>query len=356
MLHNGDTFQSLTRLAVMKFLDVFADKIVSPPPIWMMRQAGRYLPEYRAVREQAGDFLSLCLNPDLATEVTLQPIRRYGFDAAILFADILLIPHAMGQPLAYKEGEGPVLEPVRTLEAVEALTPAIGETLAPVYQTVRQLRGALPADVALIGFAGAPWTVAAYMVEGRGGKGFTTARRWAMTDPKDFGTLITRVTDATIDYLCAQIEAGANVIQIFDSWAGLLPASLFAPWVVEPTAAIVEAIKTRYPQVAVIGFPRGAGSNIRVYCEETGVDGLSLDESVDPVWAIENVPQSVVLQGNMDPQFVVAGGAAMREEAGRLLAAFSKRPYIFNLGHGLVPETPPEHVAELVSLLRGGAA
>ena len=356
MLHNGGHIRKSDQSAFMKFLDVFADKRLSPPPIWMMRQAGRYLPEYRAVREQAGDFLSLCLNPDLATEVTLQPIRRFGFDAAILFADILLIPHAMGQPLAYREGEGPVLEPVRSLAAVEALTGDIAETLAPVYQTVRQLRAALPADVALIGFAGAPWTVAAYMVEGRGGKGFTSAKRWAMTDPQDFGTLIERVTDATIEYLCAQIEAGANVIQIFDSWAGLLPASLFAPWVIEPTATIVEALKTRYPQVAVIGFPRGAGSNTLAYCEETGVDGLSLDESVDPAWAVENVPQGVVLQGNMDPQFVVAGGAAMREEARRLSAAFGKRPYIFNLGHGLVPETPPEHVAELVGLVRSGAA
>jgi uroporphyrinogen decarboxylase len=336
----------------MKFLTVFKNESLAPPPIWMMRQAGRYLPEYRETRAQAGDFLSLCLNPELATEVTLQPIRRYGFDASILFADILLIPHAMGQPLAYKEGEGPVLEPIRDRAGVSALREDSAERLSPVYQTVRNLRAALPPEVALIGFAGAPWTVAAYMVEGRGGKGFVAARRWAFSDPEGFQTLIDRVTQATIRYLSAQIEAGADAIQIFDSWAGLLAASQLERWVIQPTKRIVAALKERYPHIPVIGFPRGSGPALPAYCAGTGVDGLSLDESLDPAWARQAVPASVVLQGNMDPQFVVAGGAAMRAEADRILQAFVGRPHIFNLGHGLVPETPPENVAELVAHIR----
>lgn len=336
----------------MKFLTVFENTPVSPPPVWMMRQAGRYLPEYRETRARAGDFLSLCLNPELATEVTLQPIRRYGFDASILFADILLIPHAMGQPLAYREGEGPVLEPVRDRAQVARLTGDSAERLSPVYQTVRNLRAALPAEVALIGFAGAPWTVAAYMVEGRGGKGFVAARRWAFSDPDGFQTLIDMVTEATIHYLLAQIEAGANAIQIFDSWAGLLPASQLERWVIRPTRRIVEALKARHPQVPVIGFPRGVGPAVPAYCAGTGVDGVSLDESLDPAWAAQAVPAVVVLQGNMDPQFVVAGGPAMRAEADRILAVLAGRPHIFNLGHGLVPETPPEHVGELVAHIR----
>ena len=336
----------------MKFLTVFENTPVSPPPVWMMRQAGRYLPEYRETRARAGDFLSLCLNPELATEVTLQPIRRYGFDASILFADILLIPHAMGQPLAYREGEGPVLEPVRDRAQVARLAGDSAERLSPVYQTVRNLRAALPAEVALIGFAGAPWTVAAYMVEGRGGKGFVAARRWAFSDPDGFQTLIDMVTEATIHYLLAQIEAGANAIQIFDSWAGLLPASQLERWVIRPTRRIVEALKARHPQVPVIGFPRGVGPAVPAYCAGTGVDGVSLDESLDPAWAAQAVPAVVVLQGNMDPQFVVAGGPAMRAEADRILAVLAGRPHIFNLGHGLVPETPPEHVGELVAHIR----
>ena len=336
----------------MKFLTVFENTPVSPPPVWMMRQAGRYLPEYRETRARAGDFLSLCLNPELATEVTLQPIRRYGFDASILFADILLIPHAMGQPLAYREGEGPVLEPVRDRAQVARLAGDSAERLSPVYQTVRNLRAALPAEVALIGFAGAPWTVAAYMVEGRGGKGFVAARRWAFSDPDGFQTLIDMVTEATIHYLLAQIEAGANAIQIFDSWAGLLPASQLERWVIRPTRRIVEALKARHPQVPVIGFPRGVGPAVPAYCAGTGVDGVSLDESLDPAWAAQAVPAGVVLQGNMDPQFVVAGGPAMRAEADRILAVLAGRPHIFNLGHGLVPETPPEHVGELVAHIR----
>jgi uroporphyrinogen decarboxylase len=336
----------------MKFLTVFKTQPLSPPPIWMMRQAGCYLPEYRQTRAQAGDFLSLCLNPELATEVTLQPIRRYGFDASILFADILLIPHAMGQPLAYREGEGPVLEPIRTVESVARLSSDSAERLSPVYQTVRNLRAALPPEVALIGFAGAPWTVAAYMVEGRGGKGFVTARRWAFSDPDGFQSLIDMVTQATIQYLLAQIEAGADAIQIFDSWAGLLPASQLERWVIQPTHRIVAALKARHPHIPVIGFPRGSGPAIPVYCADTSVDGLSLDESIDPAWAVQAVPPSVVLQGNMDPQFVVAGGPAMLAEADRILQAFEGRPHIFNLGHGLVPETPPEHVDELVAHIR----
>jgi uroporphyrinogen decarboxylase len=245
-----------------------------------------------------------------------------------------------------------VLEPIRDRAGVSALREDSAERLSPVYQTVRNLRAALPAEVALIGFAGAPWTVAAYMVEGRGGKGFVAARRWAFSDPDGFQTLIDMVTEATIHYLLAQIEAGANAIQIFDSWAGLLPASQLERWVIRPTRRIVEALKARYPQVPVIGFPRGVGPAVPAYCAGTGVDGVSLDESLDPAWAAQAVPAGVVLQGNMDPQFVVAGGPAMRAEADRILAVLAGRPHIFNLGHGLVPETPPEHVGELVAHIR----
>ncbi len=336
------------------FLKALAGETVERPPFWFMRQAGRYLPEYREVRRQAGSFLDLCYNPDLAAEVTLQPLRRYGMDAAILFADILLVPGALGQPLAYREGEGPVLEPVRTVDDLKRLSnERLHERLAPVYETVRILHRELPADTALIGFAGAPWTVATYMVEGGGSADHARTKLWAFTDPVGFSKLIELLVDATAGYLIAQIEAGAEAVQIFDTWAGALPDSAFRRWSVEPTAAIVRRIRERYRDVPVIGFPRGVGANYVAYVTETGVDGVSIDTGVSPRWAAEALQPNVAVQGNLDPLMVVAGGSAMEAEARRILSELGGGPFVFNLGHGIVPQTPPEHVAALAELIRG---
>lgn len=342
----------MTGTPASPFLRVLKRDLLSPPPVWLMRQAGRYLPEYREIREKAGDFLTLCLTPDLARQVTLQPVERFGLDAAILFADILLIPHAMGQPLEYREGEGPVLEPVRDRAGIDALANDSAAHLSPVYETVAAVRAALPAEKAVIGFAGAPWTVAAYMAEGRGGRGFNTAKRWAFSDPEGFVALIDKVTDATAAYLSEQIRAGADAVQIFDSWAGFLPSAGFRQWVIQPTRRIVAALAERHPEVPVIGFPRGAGGLYAEYAKETGVTAISLDEAVDPAWARSVLPEETVIQGNLDPQWVVVGGNGMRAAAQEIVNQFSDRPHIFNLGHGLVPETPPEHVAELCAAVR----
>lgn len=336
-----------------RMLRALAGEAVDRPPFWFMRQAGRYLPEYRATRAEAGDFLSLCYNPELAVEVTLQPIRRYGMDAAILFSDILVIPDALGQPLAYREGEGPVLEPVRTSADLDKLeTSRVVEHLAPVCETLKGLSKALPPEVTLIGFAGAPWTVATYMIEGGGSKDFANAKSWAFCDEAGFARLIDILVTATTDYLLAQIAAGAEVIQIFDTWAGALSETEFRKWCIEPVAKIVAALKARHPEVPVIGFPRGAGAGYMSFAADTGVNAVSLDTSVPVEWARDNVQTSCAVQGNLDPLLVVAGGEAMRREATRLLEAFGEGPYIFNLGHGFVPQTPPEHVAELSELIR----
>jgi len=332
-------------------LAALAGETLSRPPIWLMRQAGRYLAEYRAVRAKAGSFLKLCYTPELAAEVTLQPIRRFGFDASILFADILLLPNAMGQKLDYREGEGPVLEPIRSLEALKALgEPDIHATLSPVYETVRLLRRDLPADCTLIGFAGAPWTVATYMVEGRGGNDQAAAKTWAYQDPDGFQVLIDRLVTATIDYLSRQIEAGAEVVQLFDTWAGVLPEADFRRWCVEPARRIVLGLREKHPAVPVIAFPRGAGANYPLFAEF--VQGLSLDTSVPLAWAASALQRKLAVQGNLDPRYLVAGGATMRREILRLLNNLGHGPYIFNLGHGIVPETPPDHVAALVNTVK----
>jgi uroporphyrinogen decarboxylase len=326
--------------------------------MWLMRQAGRYLPEYREVREKAGGFISLCTTPDLAAEVTIQPIRRYGMDGAILFSDILMVPWALGQGLRFAEGEGPVLDPIRDAAGIAALDPAqLRARAAPIFETVRLTRAALEAHaqkVTLIGFAGSPWTVAAYMVEGHGSRDFHTARGMAFSDPATFGRLIRVLVDATTDYLLAQAEAGAEALMLFDSWAGMLPPSQFRRWVIEPTAIIVRAVKRLHPNIPIIGFPRLAGPLIGEYVARTGVNTVAMDTSMDPKFASSAVPAHIGLQGNLDPLALVAGGGALEAEARQLLATMRGRPFVFNLGHGIEKVTPPEHVAQLVRIVRAG--
>lgn len=339
------------KMSSMRLIRALAGVVAERPPIWLMRQAGRYLPEYRALRAKAKNFLDFCYRPELAVEATLQPIRRFGLDAAILFSDILVVPDALGQQVEFREGEGPALEPVRTRADIERLT-FDADRLAPVYETVSRLRADLPGDVALIGFAGAPWTVTSYMVEGHGSKDFAAARLFAYREPESFGRLIGLVTEATVRHLSAQIEAGANAVQIFDSWAGALSEPHFRLFCLEQTRRIAETIQKRHPGVPIIGFPRGAGSLIADYAASTGVDAVSLDTGVALKWACENIDNSLTLQGNLDPLAVVSGGATMRAEAQRILESMRGRPFIFNLGHGLIPETPPDHVAALCALVR----
>jgi uroporphyrinogen decarboxylase len=328
---------------------------VSPvrQPIWLMRQAGRYLPEYRKTRAQAKDFLDVCYTPELAVEVTLQPLRRYDLDAAIMFADILLIPDALGQEVSFQEGEGPVLGPVRDRAGLAQLSSdGVHEKLAPIYETLRGLSKELPEHVTLIGFAGAPWTVATYMVEGRGSPNQAAAKAWAYGDPEGFQTLIQMLVDATVEYLIAQIDAGAEVLQLFDTWAGSLPPSQFERWCVQPTREIVRRVKEAREGIPMIGFPRGAGPSYVSYVEQTGVDAVSIDTGLSPEWSAKNLQPKVTVQGNLDPLALVAGGDILHTETDRILNALAGGPHIFNLGHGIVPETPPEHVAELLSIIR----
>jgi len=335
-----------------RLLRVLAGEPVSPPPVWLMRQAGRYLPEYRAVRARVADFIALATTPELAAEVTLQPLRRYGMDAAILFSDILMLPWALGQGLEYRAGEGPVLPPVRDAAAVAALDPGrVTGVLMPIMETVRRVRAEV-GDATLIGFAGSPFTVACYMVEGGGSRDFAATRGMAYGEPAVFRRLLELLTEATVGYLSAQISAGAEAVMLFDSWAGILPPTLFRAHVVAPTARIVAALQERHPGVPVIGFPRLAGMLIGEYARETNVQAVGLDTAADPALAATLVPAGVALQGNLDPLALVGGGAGMAAETRGIIAALRGRPHIFNLGHGIVPETPPEHVARLVELVR----
>ena len=345
-----------SELGPRRFLRPFAGEAVSPPPIWLMRQAGRYLPEYRAVRTKAGGFLDLCYAPALAAEVTLQPIRRFGFDAAILFSDILVVPDALGQKVAFVEGEGPRLDPVRSASDLRRLSrDATRPKFALVSETVARLRQDLPRETALIGFCGAPWTVASYMVEGQGSPDQREARLWAYRDPVGFGRLIDLLVEASIEYLSGQVQAGADVLQIFDTWAGALPPREFEAWVVAPTRRMVSEVRGRHPEVPVIGFPRGAGGKIERYVAETGVQGVGADTGMEAE-QMRILAQSTgaVVQGNLDPLALVAGGEAIERQTVGLLKELAGVPYIFNLGHGIVPETPPEHVGRLVELVRGG--
>lgn len=327
---------------------------MAQPPVWLMRQAGRYLPEYRAARAKAKTFLDLCLSSELAAEVTMQPVRRFGLDAAILFSDILVVPYALGRRVGFVEGEGPKLDPIRPGDLGKLKRDDVREALDAVFETVRRVRRMLPAPTALIGFAGAPWTVATYMVEGGSGRDFAASKRFALGDAKSFGTLIGVLVDATADYLIGQIDAGAEALQLFDSWAGILSESEFRRWSIEPTRAIVERVKAKHPHVPVIGFPRGAGMLYADYARETGVDALSLDTGV-PLAFAQALQARLPVQGNLDPQLLVIGGEALRRGIKSILDALAGGPFVFNLGHGIVPETPPEHVAELVHTVREGA-
>ena len=347
-----------------RFLEPFDGHAVSPPPIWLMRQAGRYLPEYRAVRAKAGGFLDLVYNPELAAEVTLQPIRRYGFDAAILFADILVVPDALGQGVRFAEGEGPLLDAIGNAADLGRLRPeATRPKFSRVAETVGRLRQDLPRETALIGFCGAPWTVATYMVEGRGSKDQAAARLWAYRDREGFARLIEILVEASIDYLAQQVDAGADALQIFDTWAGALADDEFDRWVVEPTARIVAELKQRYPALPIIGFPRGAQGAALWYCAETGVDGIGCDTAMPPYVMSEGFvgearvygtarQEPIVVQGNLDPLLLVAGGEALDVRARQILERMAGQPFVFNLGHGIVPETPPENVARLVEVVR----
>lgn len=337
-----------------KLLRVLGGESVSPPPVWLMRQAGRYLPEYRETRARAGTFLDLCYTPELAEEVTLQPIRRYGFDAAILFADILLIPHALGCDLTFAPGEGPRLKPVTTAADLARLKPVdeIDATLAPVYETVSRLAASLPAETTLIGFAGAPWTVATYMVAGQGTSDQAPARHWMYRDPEGFQRLIDLVTEATVHYLSRQIVAGAEVVKIFDSWASALAPDMFARFAIEPARRIVAALAERHPGVPVIGFPRGVGGSYIRFARETGVSCVALDSTVPLDWARGAMP-GMPLQGNLDPMLMVTGGQALADTAKRLVETMQGHPYVFNLGHGITPEADPANVDVLLRAIRG---
>jgi uroporphyrinogen decarboxylase len=320
-------------------------------PIWLMRQAGRYLPEYRALRADKGGFLELVYDTDAAAEVTLQPIRRFGFDGAILFSDILIVPYALGQDLRFEAGEGPRLSPP-LIDAAFASLEAVPERLEAVYRTVDKVKRALPPETTFLGFAGSPWTVATYMIAGKGSKEQADARRYAYRDPAAFQEIIEAVADMTVDYLSGQVEAGVEAVQLFDSWAGSLAPAQFEQWVIAPNARIVAAFKARHPDIPVIGFPKGAGGKLPAYARETGVDALGLDETVDPAWAHSALPAGLPVQGNLDPLALIAGGDALEKAVARIISALEDRPHIFNLGHGILPDTPIAHVEQLLQLVR----
>jgi uroporphyrinogen decarboxylase len=343
-------------VASKPLLRALGGEVLARPPFWLMRQAGRYLPEYRELRQGAPSFLEFCLSPARATEATLQPIRRFGMDGAILFSDILVVPHGLGRAVGFREGEGPVLEKLRAREEAEALEcDRLVERLAPVYETVARVAAILPAETTLIGFAGGPWTVATYMVEGGTSRDFTAVKRWVLGDGDGFAVLIDKLTEATIAHLSAQIEAGVEVVQLFESWAGILDANTFRRCVIEPTKKIVAALKTRHPHVPVIGFPRGAGLLYRAYVTETGVTAVGLDSMVPCAVAQRTLQTLVPVQGNLDPIALLVGGAALDSAVAAIVGAFKDGPFVFNLGHGVLPETPVAHLARLAELLRRGS-
>lgn len=320
-------------------------------PVWLMRQAGRYLPEYRALRAKKGGFLALVYDSEAAAEITLQPIRRFGFDGAILFSDILIVPYAMGQDLEFLVGEGPRLSP-KLVDTALASLHAVPERLSPIYETVRLVRAQLPGDKTMLGFAGSPWTVATYMVAGEGSRDQHETRAMAYRDPAAFQAIIDAIVAVTADYLAGQIAAGAEAVQLFDSWSGSLAPAEFERWVIAPTARIVSLVKRRFPDVPVIGFPKGAGEKLAAYARETGVDAVGIDETIDPVWAAGALPAGMPVQGNLDPLLLLAGGAELEKQALSVLDAFAGRPHVFNLGHGIGQFTPIEHVEALLSIVR----
>ncbi len=333
---------------------VLGGEAVGPPPLWLMRQAGRYLPEYRALRAKAGDFWTMCNDPAMAAEVTLQPIRRFGFDAAIIFSDILTVPNALGLSVRFEEGEGPKLSPLGDVAALERDGAVWAAKLAPAYETLRRVRSALDASTSLLGFAGAPWTLATYMAEGGGSSDQRAAKLWGYRDPKGFGEFLDHIGDCVAQHLIAQLDAGADVVQIFDSWASGLPPRPFAEWVIAPTRKIVQQVRSARPGARIIGFPRAAtlAGYIR-YAGETGVNAVSVDTAVPPRWMAETLAPNIAVQGNLDPMALITGGDALARATDDLLAAMRGKRFIFNLGHGVLPETPPEHVAELAARVRG---
>ena len=338
---------------VKPLVQVLRGKPKFPPPIWLMRQAGRYLPEYMKIRKSAGDFLSLCYTPDLAAEVTLQPVRRFGLDAAIIFSDILVIPDALGQGVRFEEGEGPALDPIRTLSQVRRLSHRdLRHRLSPVYEALKYVTEALPTEAALIGFAGAPWTVATYMVEGGSSRDFSIVKGWAFSDTVGFKHLIDVLIDATAEHLISQVQAGAEVLQIFDTWAGVLPEREFIQWCVEPVRKIISRVHNSFPEVPIIGFPRGVGVGYKLYAMETGVNAVSIDSSVPLEWAAQELQNICVVQGNLDPVLLLVGGDPMIDGSREIVSALRDKPFVFNLGHGIQRTTPPEHVSALVDVVR----
>lgn len=336
-----------------RILQVLSKEPVDRPPFWFMRQAGRYLPEYREVRATTTNFLEFCYTPEKALEVTLQPLRRYHMDAAILFSDILVLPDALGQSVAFKQGEGPVLEAISDDDGIDRLSmDGMDRKLSPVFQAVRRIKTELDDETALIGFAGAPWTVALYMIEGHGGTEGTKIRTWAAARPESFQRLIDILCEATIGYLIRQVSEGAEILQLFDSWAGLLTEDQFENWVVEPNRRIVEGVKKVHPAVPIIGFPRGAGVMYADFAAKTGVDGVSIDHTVPTGWAARYLQPICAVQGNLDNHLLLAGGDAMEREVRKILETLSDGPFIFNLGHGVLPPTPPEHVGRVAELIR----
>jgi uroporphyrinogen decarboxylase len=334
-------------------LQALRGTVTAPPPIWLMRQAGRYLPEYRAVRARVGSFLELCYSPELACEVTLQPVRRFALDAAIVFSDILVVPHALGQSVAFVEGEGPRLDAITDADGLARLANTLDRScLAPVYEAIARSRAALPRDVALIGFAGGAWTVACYMVEGGASRDFARIKGWAYGDPASFARLIDVLSEAIGEHLIAQIAAGAEAVQIFDSWAGVLAEREFERWCVAPTAAIVRRVRAVHPDVPIIGFPRGCGQRLAEYAAATAVDAVSADATVPARALRDEVQARCAVQGNLDPVLLLTGGDTMAAEARRLVATLGDGPFVFNLGHGVLPATPPDNVAQLVAAVR----
>jgi uroporphyrinogen decarboxylase len=337
---------------IPKLLATLCGHIAERPPVWLMRQAGRYLPEYRALRAEKGGFLELVNDSDAASEVTMQPIDRFGFDGAILFSDILVIPHALGQDLWFETGEGPRLAPRLVDHLLSALEP-VPQRLAPVYETVAKVRARLSPQTTFLGFAGSPWTVATYMIAGQGSKEQAEARRYAYGDPQAFQAIIDAIIDMTVTYLSGQINAGVDAVQLFDSWSGSLSPAQFERWVIAPTVTIVERLRKLHPMTPIIGFPKGAGGKLPAYARETGISAVGVDETVDPVWANTYLPEGMPVQGNLDPLALIAGGKELTLAADRILAAFEGRPHVFNLGHGILPDTPIAHVEALLAHVRG---
>jgi uroporphyrinogen decarboxylase len=335
-------------------LKVLSGERQKRPPIWMMRQAGRYLPEYRALRQKAGSFLKLCLTPELASEVTLQPIRRFNFDAAIIFSDILMVPYALGQSLTITEGEGPKLSPPLNTENFSLLRTKIDpDILAPVYETVRRTREALPSSTTLLGFCGAPWTVATYMIAGEGSVDQAAARLFAYREPGLFSELMDRLVTASVEYLAGQFFAGADAVQLFDTWAGILPPDQFQRWCIAPAAKIAAGVRARVPGAKIIGFPRGAGTNLASYVENVPIDAVSLDWTIDLRYARDKIQRRLPVQGNLDPLVLRAGGEALDHSIDAIIAALADGPFIFNLGHGILPDTPIENVERMLRRVRG---